>query len=66
MEIQKKENVQLNPKPKQFIDLKVPYFLNKKNGQMSITLPKREIKKFSQDQTNPMPKRLPIRIRKWW
>ena len=31
------------------LNLKVPVFINKRNGQMSITLPKKKYQKFMKD-----------------
>lgn len=42
-----------------FLDLKVPIFRNKTNGQMSIALPKKEIKRFIDLKGKKV---LPIRI----
>jgi len=57
---------------KGFLDLKVPMFMNKKNGQISLTLPKRELKKiinFDKDSDGNaveiIPKQLSLRIFKW-
>lgn len=49
---------------KSFLDLKVPVFYNKKNGQISISLPKKKLKKFlnENDSKNSPPKSLPIRL----
>ena len=46
---------------KSFLDLKVPVFYNKKNGQISISLPKKKLKKLLASNTSP-PKSLPIRL----
>lgn len=54
-----------------FLDIKARLFKNKSNGQISITLPKKQLKNFI-DFGNPesvepvkMPKQIPIRIFKW-
>ena len=55
-------------KEKQFLDLKAPAYKNKKNGQISIVLPRKELKKISDvDFENMMiiPKTIPIRIFRW-
>jgi len=58
-------------KEKKFLDLKVSVFHNKKNGQLSMTLPKRELKKIldlhpkEEDGEDYIPKKIPIRILKW-
>ena len=58
-------------KEKKFLDLKAPTYQNKKNGQISIVLPRKELKKIV-DVTNQegagmmyIPKVIPIRIFKW-
>jgi hypothetical protein len=55
-----------------FLDIKARLFHNKSNGQISITLPKKQLKKFADLGTNPedihpvkMPKKIPIRIFSW-
>jgi hypothetical protein len=54
-----------------FLDIKASLFHNKKNGQISITLPKKQLKKMidfeNPESINPvkMPKKIPIRIFKW-
>lgn len=54
-------------KPKTFLDLKVPVFYNKKNGQISISLPKKKIKTlFSNKEKDDMPKEIPIRLFNWF
>jgi hypothetical protein len=53
---------------KNFLDLKVPVFYNKKNGQISISLPKKKMKKIfnnKSEQDNEIPKTVPIRLF-WW
>jgi len=55
-------------KEKLFLDLKAPTYQNKKNGQISIVLPRKELKKIVDINTeNEMmiPKIIPIRIFKW-
>jgi len=55
-------------KQKQFLDLKAPLYQNKKNGQISIVLPKKELKKFQDINTENVmliPKTIPIRIFRW-
>jgi len=57
-----------NKKEKLFLDLKAPAYKNKKNGQISIVLPMKELKKII--DVNPenemmIPKIIPIRIFKW-
>jgi hypothetical protein len=57
-----------NKKEKQFLDLKAPAYQNKKNGQISIVLPRKELKKITDvDFENMMiiPKTIPIRIFRW-
>lgn len=44
-----------------FLNLKVPVFLNKKNGQISISLPKKQIKNFIKG--NDVPKKLNIMLK---
>jgi hypothetical protein len=54
-----------------FLDIKARLFKNKSNGQISITLPKKELKKFVDMDTKEniypvkMPKKIPIRIFSW-
>ena len=53
-----------------FLDIKARLFHNKSNGQISIALPKKQLKKmidFSPNAVVPikMPKKIPIRIFKW-
>ena len=47
---------------KSFLDLKVPVFYNKKNGQISISLPKKKLKKFLDNGDDAPIKSLPIRL----
>jgi hypothetical protein len=57
-----------NKKEKLFLDLKAPIYQNRKNGQISIVLPRKELKKIQDTNTeNEMfiPKTIPIRIFKW-
>jgi len=55
-------------KKKSFLDLKVPIFYNKNNGQMSISLPKKQMKKFigedDEGKTN-VPKNISMRLFNW-
>ena len=54
-----------------FLDIKARLFQNKSNGQISITLPKKELKKIMKldnpESINPIkiPKKIPIRIFSW-
>lgn len=54
-----------------FLDIKARLFRNKSNGQISITLPKKQLKNFidfgNSESVEPvkMPKQIPIRIFKW-
>jgi hypothetical protein len=55
-------------KEKLFLDLKAPIYQNKKNGQISIVLPRKELKKIqdvSLENEMFIPKTIPIRIFKW-
>lgn len=58
-------------KDRKFLDLKAPIYQNKKNGQISIVLPRKELKKIvdvsNQEGEGMMyiPKVIPIRIFKW-
>ena len=55
-------------KEKQFLDLKAPIYKNKKNGQISIVLPRKELKKIQDinpDNEMLIPKTIPIRIFRW-
>jgi len=45
-----------------FLNLKVPIFINKKNGQMSISLPKKQMKGLIIFGKN-MPKKINIRLK---
>ena len=45
-----------------FLDLKVPIFVNKKNGQLSISLPKKQMKEMM-FKGNQIPKKIDIRLR---
>ena len=45
-----------------FLNLKVPIFINKKNGQMSISLPKKQIKGLI-ILGKEMPKKINIRLK---
>lgn len=50
---------------KQFLDLKAPTYQNKKNGQISIVLPRKELKKIidvNYENEMLIPKTIPIRI----
>ena len=46
---------------KLFLDLKVPVFYNKKNGQISCSLPKKKMKKILGEEDD-MPKEIKLRI----
>lgn len=54
-----------------FLDINARVFRNKSNGQISLTLPKKKLKKMidfdAKESVNPvkMPKKIPIRIFKW-
>lgn len=53
-----------------FLDLNVKLFQNKSNGQISINLPKKKIRKIMNldpESPNPckIPNKIPIRIFKW-
>jgi len=55
-----------------FLDIKARLFQNKSNGQLSISLPKKQLRKFIDlNNQNPelperkMPKKIPIRIFTW-
>ena len=55
-------------KGKLFLDLKAPIYQNKKNGQISIVLPRKELKKIQDtnlENEMTIPKTIPIRIFKW-
>ena len=45
----------------QFLDLKVPVFINKKNGQISISLPKKKLKGII-IKGKEIPKKINIRL----
>jgi hypothetical protein len=50
-----------------FLDLKVPVFINKNNGQWSVSIPKRKLKKLRlDDDEKEVPKIIPIRLFRWW
>jgi len=55
-------------KSKTFLDLKVPIFYNKNNGQISISLPKKKIKTMfdNKKKDDDMPKEIPIRLFNWF
>ena len=54
-----------------FLNLKVPVFVNKKNGQLSITIPRKRVRHFlnledyEADETFPKRKRKEIKISIW-
>jgi len=53
---------------KKFLDLKAPTYQNKNNGQISIVLPKKELRKMMKCKINcdvNLPRYIPIRIFKW-
>jgi len=51
---------------KKFLDLKAPTYQNKNNGQISIVLPKKQLKKMMKCNMNcDLPRYIPIRIFKW-
>jgi len=50
---------------KSFLDLNVPLFYNKKNGQISISLPKKKIKNIF-NPSEEIPKEIPIRLFDWF
>ena len=49
-----------------FLNLKVPVFYNKNNGQISISLPKRKLKSKTKGAVEKIPSSMSIRILKWW
>lgn len=49
-----------------FMNIKVPVFINKNNGQISVSIPKTKFKKSDKDKLKAIPKELPIKIKKWW
>jgi hypothetical protein len=57
--------------PNGFLDIKAKLFHNKRNGQLTITLPKKQLKEIidfgNSESVTPvkMPKNLPIRIFRW-
>jgi hypothetical protein len=51
---------------KKFLDLKVPVFYNKNNGQISISLPKKKLKNIIGESDDDIPKKIPIRLFSWW
>jgi hypothetical protein len=55
-----------NKHEKNFLDFKAATYKNKNNGQISIVLPMKELKKFidTNEKIN-VPKTIPIRIFKW-
>jgi hypothetical protein len=51
---------------REFLDLKAPTYQNKNNGQISIVLPKKELKKMLDSNCNfNLPRVIPIRIFKF-
>jgi hypothetical protein len=50
---------------KKFLDINAPIYKNGTNGQLTIILPKKELKKMMTDSNNIFPKHIPIRIFKW-
>jgi hypothetical protein len=51
-----------------FLDIKAPIYQNKKNGQISLVLPRKELKKIMNADIEgkmDIPKSIPIRIFKW-
>ena len=53
-------------KLKKFLDLKAPTYQNRNNGQISIVLPKKELKKMmNRNPDDVLPKFIGIRIFKW-
>jgi hypothetical protein len=61
----------LIPKKKEpkFLDIRAKLFQNKSNGQLSISLPKKQLRKMvdfgSEEIPGEMPDKIPIRIFKW-
>jgi len=54
-------------KEKNFLDIDASVFRNKKNGQINISLPKKHmIKKLGGEKVSNLPKKMTIRIKKWW
>jgi hypothetical protein len=49
---------------KNFFDLKAPIYQNKKNGQISLVLPRKKLKKIM-EHNEKIPKSIPIRVF-WW
>jgi hypothetical protein len=49
-----------------FLDLNVPVFINKNNGQWSVSIPKRKLKKLKMQKGGELPKKIPIRLFRWW
>ena len=60
-----REAIDIMVKKKSFLDLKVSLFYNKKNGQMSISLPKKKFKNLFEDDDSLIPKKIPIRFFGW-
>lgn len=56
---------------KSYVDINARVFHNKSNGQISITLPKKQLKKVLDYENKEsvyktsMPKKIPIRIFRW-
>jgi len=53
---------------KNFLDFKAPIYKNKKNGQISLVLPRKELKKIMNTVIGEkmyIPKSIAIRIFKW-
>jgi hypothetical protein len=50
----------------EFLDLNVSLFINKTNGQWSVSIPKRKLKKLKVKQGEEAPRKIPIRLFRWW
>jgi hypothetical protein len=48
-----------------FLDLRVPVFINKNNGQWSVSIPKKKLKKLKIEEKE-VPKIIGIRLFQWW
>jgi hypothetical protein len=51
---------------KSFLDLNVSVFVNKNNGQWSVSIPKKKLKRLRMEEGRELPKKIPIRLFKWW
>ena len=59
-------NTKKKKKGERFLDLNVSFFVNKNNGQWSVSIPKKKLKRLKIESGRELPKKIPIRLFRWW